>query len=252
MDRFSAVQATSLTQSGSLLGSPYYMSPEQAKGAKHIDHRADVWSLGIVLYEALAGVTPFAEYETLGSLIIAICSQHPRSLQERAPWVGPDVAAIVHRALAYDADHRFQSISEMLTAIRALLPAGHAVHQAMLVPLSLDARRVIATRLSEERAPLPYRTTTARLPIASGSGAVTTATAGGVETPRRQATRSRSMWPLIAVFVACLGAGALATRGALQRLRSGTDTAPASAAQGEPSGARPQPPRARLRRAPSS
>ena len=66
-----------LTQTGKLLGTPLYMSPEQAQGAKDIDARTDIWSIGAVLYETLTGQSPFADADNLGTLILAICSQPP-------------------------------------------------------------------------------------------------------------------------------------------------------------------------------
>ena len=105
-----------------MLGSPLYMSPEQAKGSKDIDHRSDIWSLGVVLYEALPGAAPNAELTTLGELIIAICAGTPRPIQEVAPWVSADVAAIVHRALSSEPGARFATAAEMQAACMALLP----------------------------------------------------------------------------------------------------------------------------------
>ena len=121
-----------LTRTGSMMGSPLYMSPEQAMGLKTIDHRTDVWSLGAVLYEVLAGKTPHHGAETLGQLILAICSTPPVHIQRIAP-VSDEVAAIVHRALRLEPNERFQSAAEMRDAIRRLLPQGSNLTQAMLV-----------------------------------------------------------------------------------------------------------------------
>src|SRR5258708_38405964 len=107
-----------------MLGSPVYMSREQARGKKDLDHRTDIWSLGIVLYEALTGTTPHGHLDTFGELIIQICSLPPRHVQELAPWVPPQVAAIVHKALSLDPNQRFASAADMFDAIRAQLPAG--------------------------------------------------------------------------------------------------------------------------------
>ncbi|MDI3287736.1 serine/threonine-protein kinase [Polyangium sp. 15x6] len=89
---------TGMTRSGSMLGSPLYMSPEQARGIKEIDFRTDVWSLGVVLYRALCGTAPHEGISAFGDLIMAICSRAPEPVQARAPWVSPEIGAVVHRA----------------------------------------------------------------------------------------------------------------------------------------------------------
>ncbi|MDI1475195.1 serine/threonine-protein kinase [Polyangium sp. y55x31] len=133
-----AGELTSLTQTGSMLGSPLYMAPEQARGHKQIDGRADLWSLGVVLYQALTGVTPHQDSGALGDLIISICTEPAERVERLAPWVPPEVAAVVHRALDLDPTQRFQSAGEMHAALAALLPPGEAnaaIHERMLVPL---------------------------------------------------------------------------------------------------------------------
>ncbi len=67
---FASTEGKSLTRTGTMLGSPLYMSPEQALGRKNIDHRTDVWSLGVVFYEVLTGRAPHADTETIGELIV--------------------------------------------------------------------------------------------------------------------------------------------------------------------------------------
>ena len=147
VDQLATVGESVLTRTGSLVGSPLYMSPEQARGAKTIDHRTDIWSLGVVLYEALAGSPPNSTTESLGSLILAICSRPPPPVQERAPWVGDDLAEVLRRALAVDPKARFATAAEMASTLRALLPSGHAIHESCLQPLDPNRRALVADRL---------------------------------------------------------------------------------------------------------
>jgi serine/threonine-protein kinase len=101
-------------------------------GAKNADARSDLWSLGVVLYEAMSGRTPHADCDTIGSLLVAICTRAPRPLAEVAPWVPPPVAAIVHKALSIDLALRFQSGAEMRAAVTALLPGGAQLNARLL------------------------------------------------------------------------------------------------------------------------
>ncbi|WP_437585753.1 serine/threonine-protein kinase [Sorangium sp. So ce1000] len=124
-----------LTRSGAIVGSPIYMSPEQARTVHNIDHRTDLWSLGVVLYEMLAGHAPHHDTEALGALILAICSRPVPPLRSAAPWVDPRLAAAVERALVIDPAGRYQSAGEMATVLRTFLPGGSAELTAdMLVP----------------------------------------------------------------------------------------------------------------------
>ncbi len=148
MEHASEMGDAGLTRTGTMLGSPLYMSPEQARGVKTIDHRADIWSLGIVLYEMLSGRTPYHHIDALGELIIAICSEPPRPIQDFAPWISAEVAAIVHKALKAQPNDRFQTAAEMLDAIKALQTDGFEIDESMLVSLSETQRNLVAKRLS--------------------------------------------------------------------------------------------------------
>jgi serine/threonine protein kinase len=145
-DEVSQVDTGALTRTGSMLGSPLYMSPEQARGQKNIDHRSDIWSLGVVLYQALTGRRPHEDVDALGDLIIAICSEAPEPAQDVAPWIPAEIAAIAHRAMSFDPAARFQSAAEMFDAIKVHLPRGFAIEPAMLVSLTEQERAVIAPR----------------------------------------------------------------------------------------------------------
>ena len=144
MDVMQRSEEGGLTRTGSMLGSPHYMSPEQAQGLRTIDQRSDIWSLGVVLYKMLSGQTPHAHLQTLGQVILAICSQPSRPVQELAPWVPPEVARIVHRALQPDPSQRFQSAYEMHAALQGVLQGVPAFRRVDIQPLSPTQRMRVA------------------------------------------------------------------------------------------------------------
>ena len=114
--------ARDVTRTGEVVGSPPYMSPEQLTSPGDVDHRSDIWSLGVVLYEMLTGATPTAGINTIGARVHAICHVPAASLSDRVAGIRPEVATLVHRALALDPNARFSSAREMLDALRALQP----------------------------------------------------------------------------------------------------------------------------------
>jgi hypothetical protein len=124
------------------------MSPEQAKNAKSVDHRTDIWSLAMSLYEALAGQKAWQGFNSPGELVLAICTQDVRPIQDVAPWVSPSLADIVHRGMHRDLAQRYASVDELL---RALEP-----HAASCPVLSLEALRALSPHQKEivaERSP---------------------------------------------------------------------------------------------------
>lgn len=107
------------TRTGALLGTPYYMSPEQAQGDRQVDHRSDLWSLGVIVYQCLTARLPF-ESEGLGSLVLKICTGPiPRPSEVAQVPAGFD--EWFARALDRDPERRFQSAKEMSSALRAVL-----------------------------------------------------------------------------------------------------------------------------------
>jgi eukaryotic-like serine/threonine-protein kinase len=146
MEKFSETSA-GLTRDGSMLGTPLYMSPEQAKGAPNIDVRSDVWSLGIVLYELLSGALPYADANSLGELMVAIITADLPLLQDKAPWVPPELAEITHRAISRDINRRFQSAGELRDALAAIVPDGARITPDMLQGIDPNHRSYVAPRL---------------------------------------------------------------------------------------------------------
>ncbi|MCC6524624.1 MAG: serine/threonine protein kinase, partial [Polyangiaceae bacterium] len=108
------------TKSGMLLGSPHYMSPEQARGGRSIDHRSDLWSMAVILYQMLTGQKPFAG-EDLGDVIVKICSDPVPVPSTLCPELPTSVDRFFARALDRDPAARFQSAREMAASFQALV-----------------------------------------------------------------------------------------------------------------------------------
>ena len=119
--------AINLTQTGKLLGTPRYMSPEQAQGERDIDARTDIWSLGSVLYEALTGRPPHNEPEHIGKLILSICSATPPLPSSLVSDLSQAIDRTVMRSIATARENRHASADELLAELVALTPEGNDI-----------------------------------------------------------------------------------------------------------------------------
>jgi len=113
-----------LTREGTILGTPFYMSPEQTAGRK-MDARTDLYALGVVMYEALSGSLPF-DAPTIGELFLRIASGEYMPLGQRSPELDPNLVAVVQRAMHRTPDERYGSAAELREALRSFLGRGPA------------------------------------------------------------------------------------------------------------------------------
>lgn len=112
---------TSSTKTGAVLGTPFYMSPEQARGLRNVDHRADVWSLGVIAFKCVTGELPF-DGESVGDLLVKICTAPvPVPSQVGASLGVPNIPASFDawfmRALEREPERRFASVTELADAL---------------------------------------------------------------------------------------------------------------------------------------
>ena len=116
----------SMTQSGTGLGTPHYMPPEQARNAKYVDHRSDVYALGGTLYHFLTGQTPFQ-----GDSIVELITAKERGSFQHAKKLNPDVPErldlMIDKMMARDPQHRYQSMEEVLQGLESLNLAGESL-----------------------------------------------------------------------------------------------------------------------------
>jgi len=118
VDQEADTRALVLTDPGRVLGTPQYMSPEQARGLD-LDARTDIWSLGVVLYEMIAGRAPF-HGETKSHTVVSILETEPPPLNTFAPQTPPELQRIVRKALTKDRDSRYQTARDLMIDLKSL------------------------------------------------------------------------------------------------------------------------------------
>src|SRR5262249_38633438 len=111
-------QGSAVTQTGTMLGSPHYMSPEQVRRSRDVDPRSDLWSLGVIIYQCLTGRVPFGGDE-VGDILVGICTDPLVLPSQIVPELGPAVDGFIARALARNLAERFQSARELALAFAA-------------------------------------------------------------------------------------------------------------------------------------
>lgn len=153
------------TKTGELMGTPYYMAPEQVLGDREITHLADVYALGVILFQALSGRVPF-DGTALAQIILKIATEPPPSVTEYAPNVPQELASLILRMMSKDAAARPQSFQDVALALGPFLPETSPFSQPgaleALAPASVGVRPAgyEATQLGLTGAPLgPARAT---------------------------------------------------------------------------------------------
>jgi eukaryotic-like serine/threonine-protein kinase len=127
------------TRTGSLMGTPLYMSPEQCRGSGKLDHRTDIYSLGVILFEMIAGRPPFTA-EGVGELFAKHMLEPAPSVLEIAPQTPGHVAHAIARALAKDLDDRYPTMNAFRDALTGVAPVttAHKMRRPVSHPTALS------------------------------------------------------------------------------------------------------------------
>ncbi len=158
ISKFTASLASSPgTNTGTIMGTPYYMAPEQARDASKVDERADIYALGAIVYEALSGRVPHPA-DSLPALMVKIISEEPTPLSELRSDLPSDLVAVVEKSLAKDPDARFSSMDDLAQALEPFA----AIDASPVLTKPVDSHRtaVLAeTPMAAEsvRPPTPVR-----------------------------------------------------------------------------------------------
>ncbi|EYF08023.1 serine/threonine-protein kinase [Chondromyces apiculatus] len=156
-----------VTRAGSVVGTPYYMSPEQARGMV-VDHRSDLYALGVVLYQAVTGQVPF-QANTFNELLFKIVGDPAPPPQHYIPDIDPAFAALVQRAMARDVAHRYQTCAELKDALLAWAAARPAL--ATGAPLLQAAITQRPQTQALAATPMPFAHTPGHTPAPGQLGA---------------------------------------------------------------------------------
>jgi serine/threonine-protein kinase len=136
-----------LTRTGAVVGTPYYMSPEQIRGSAGLDRRADVYAFGVILYEALTGRVPF-QADTYGALVLEIATGTATPLDEIVPSLPAELSRIVLRAMARDMNQRYPTMESLIAALEPFASSSGAGRVDLRSRRSLPGPAFEATHVS--------------------------------------------------------------------------------------------------------
>jgi serine/threonine-protein kinase len=145
-----------LTRTGMVMGTPYYMSPEQARGDRNLDARVDLYACGVILYETLTGKRPYIA-ASLNALLRQIISSKPRPARELRPALAAGFDAVLDKAMARNRDDRYRTATEFqkdlqslrdrhggVAAAGARAPFRHSVQHHELTPSSVEIPIIVS------------------------------------------------------------------------------------------------------------
>jgi serine/threonine-protein kinase len=230
--------ANNMTRTNAMMGTPLYMAPEQLRNAKSVDHRCDIWALGVITYELLSGRPPFLADNAV-ALFAAIQEAEPPSLQSlRQGTIPPALEAAVLRCVRRVPEERYESVTQFAEAIA---PFGSDVALRSLE----NARRILPLPAGRRAAPIAVATPAASRPVASERIAAESSTAEPWSSSPPRAVRKTSSGVMAALAGALVLAVVLVMviamklrlpqeKGTSSALGSTTSTPAVTAAAGTP------------------
>jgi serine/threonine-protein kinase len=223
------------TTQGDMLGSPWYMSPEQVRDSKSVDARTDIWSLGVILYQFCTGRQAFRA-ETMNASLAKIVMDPPPPLRELNPDVPEDLERVILSCLEKEPERRLKDVAELATALSAFAPPTAQLSISRIT-------RVIAAKTGTHSAPALTPPPSGDTPAPSGATPLSSSSSGATPPPAGQATgasavtkadapmrRQTPRWAFGLALLGTLGLGVL-----LARVLFPPSLAPAASAAPAPS-----------------
>ena len=131
------MQSPAETEPGLLVGTPDYMSPEQARG-HDVDARTDIWALGVLLYEMVAAPAPLLLAPTRADVLVSVLDREPAPLTDLKPHVPAELQRIVRKALRKDPEQRYQVMKDLLLDLEALRDEVAAIDRGGALPRTAE------------------------------------------------------------------------------------------------------------------